>query len=202
MLSRSWAGRLRTWSVAVVVVAVYVASSLTTLAEATTCPVGADINGTSGEDYLVAPDNEQNLIRGFDGADFIRGKDCDDDLYGGKGPDNVHGAYGLDDIFGDDGNDNPNNCNLTFTYCGELVGGAHSDAISGGANWDKLDDTATGDVLDIAQGDGGDDNINVKDGAADDVQAAAAAPIHAQLTTDRRRTGHASSCAPSPSVDY
>lgn len=138
-------------------------------AQASHCPVGQDIGGTNGDDYLIAPDDQQNLIRGFGGSDYIRGKDCPDDLHGGDGPDNVHGAYGADDIFGGSGHDNPAHCNIIYTYCGELVGGAHSDTIYGSFGGDLLDDTASGDQLDIAQGEDANDTINVRDGDTSDV---------------------------------
>lgn len=125
-------------------------------------------HGTNGEDYLVASDDRADEIRGYDGSDYIRGKDCADTLRGGEAPDNVHGAYGNDNIYGFDGSDHPNYCNILFTYCGELVGGAGSDLFEAGWHTDLIEDTYGGGDNDYGLGEGGDDTIRLDDGDSND----------------------------------
>lgn len=83
---------------------------------------GDDIDGTSGDDFLLGTNNREVIhgfngsdeLVGFGGADTIDGGNGDDILDGGKGDDLLLGRGGHDIILGEEGNDT-------------MVGGAGSD---------------------------------------------------------------------------
>jgi Ca2+-binding RTX toxin-like protein len=75
---------------------------------------GADIVGTSGDDFLLGTDSREHIIGkngadelvGFGGRDTIDGGNGDDILDGGKGADVLYGRNGHDILLGEEGNDN------------------------------------------------------------------------------------------------
>ncbi|MBX2855140.1 MAG: hypothetical protein KTR21_09135 [Rhodobacteraceae bacterium] len=92
-----------------------------------------NVNGTSLADAITG-DAEDNIIRGFGGAD---------ELFGGAGADQLFGNGGGDTLSGDAGDD-------------ILVGGGGSDIVEGGAGADLLVDGSGADTL---SGGSGDDTV-------------------------------------------
>lgn len=75
---------------------------------------GADLIGTSGDDFILGTDSRELIkglngsdeLIGFGGADTIDGGNGDDIIDGGKGDDQLLGRNGHDIILGEQGNDN------------------------------------------------------------------------------------------------
>ncbi|MBI3248438.1 MAG: hypothetical protein HYZ50_18205 [Deltaproteobacteria bacterium] len=117
--------------------------------------------GTDGDDVIIAPKREGNVILGLGGHDILRGQQGDDILCGGDGDDTLIGALGDDILSGGEGNDmlrgNDGNDTL-FGGAGDdllvgwrgndrLIGGPGNDHLLGGTGDDYLDGGADRDVL-------------------------------------------------------
>lgn len=87
------------------------------------------IDGGDGDDLLLGGGGE-DLLFGGDGADTLRGREGADTLYGGSGADLLHGG---DDYTGDDGLD-------------------WSDAVFGGADYDRSSDNPSTETVDLGSG--------------------------------------------------
>lgn len=141
------------------------------------------VDGTTGNDYLIAPAptgaydyaglGGDDTIAAAAGSDLIYGDNRDgtgvgnDSISGGGGNDTIYGGYGQDTIYGDDGND------LIYgdsdipdvvlgQYSGDsIVGGSGDDTIHGQYGNDTI---FGGDGKDEIYGDGDDDYIDGGDG--------------------------------------
>ena len=66
--------------------------------------LGENIDGTSGNDYIIGSGGE-DVINGFDGSDLLIGGAGDDLLHGGEGGDTLIGGLGNDTLYAEGGND-------------------------------------------------------------------------------------------------
>ena len=99
------------------------------------------INGTPGNDLMIASDN----------GDFMFADHGDDCLIGGEGNDTLRGNWGADVIYGNGGDDT-------------LRGGKNIDTIYGGEGNDNM---FGGRANDFLYGEAGDDSLNGRKGTAD-----------------------------------
>jgi len=100
--------------------------------------LGDRVDGTTGDDLMIASDNGTYMF-----ADL--GNDC---LIGGAGNDTLRGNWGTDIIYGNGGDDT-------------LRGGKHVDSIYGGEGNDNM---FGGKANDFLYGEAGDDSLNGKRG--------------------------------------
>ncbi|UYV37195.1 heparin lyase I family protein [Rhodobacteraceae bacterium D3-12] len=97
----------------------------------------------SDQDNEVRGNNGANALYGRGGADFMQGFDGDDTLYGGTGNDSLFGGAGNDTILGEAGADS-------------IQGEAGNDSIDGG---DSADSLYGGDGSDTLRGSEGNDQL-------------------------------------------
>ncbi|TAE71509.1 MAG: calcium-binding protein [Oscillatoriales cyanobacterium] len=93
-----------------------------------------NIQGTSGNDYLVGEHDINDAIFGGGGADTLKGLDGDDFLFGGTGNDKVYGGRGDDWLEGNSGNDflvgHANDDGHDYYEIDTLIGGSGADTFS------------------------------------------------------------------------
>ena len=112
------------------------------------------INGTSGNDVIVALGSKKHTINGKGGNDIICGSSKADVIKGGAGNDVLVGNAGNDNLLGQSGTDT-------------LIGGTGNDSLNGGTGDDDLDGN---DGTDSVTGGSGVDVIHV-DGVRDHVHS-------------------------------
>ena len=89
---------------------------------------------TSLKNMVLATNNENNYLHGYEGNDVLSGLGGEDSIHGGAGNDTLNGDGGDDTIDGGDGDD-------------VLRGGTGNDQLSGGNNNDTLDGASGNDNL-------------------------------------------------------
>lgn len=144
----------------------------------------AVINGTPGDDVIVASGVGNNTIFAGDGNDRICAGPGNDVVYGGRGNDRAFGGTGNDYLFGESGSDtlygqdgddklhghDGNDVLYGGTGRDLLVGWAGSDWHNGEDQDDRIDAVKNDNGLpDTALGSNGNDTILVNDGIANDV---------------------------------
>lgn len=103
-------------------------------------PVPLTLNGTVGDDVILAKPGIDNIIAGNPGNDRIIGHDGDDYLMGNPGNDKLYGRLGNDTLVGGQDND-------------RLFGGFGNDHLIGGPGNDLLDGGPGNDLLEGRAGD-------------------------------------------------
>ncbi len=93
------------------------------------------MDGTSGNDFLTAPDSSNWTLNGLDGNDNLTGGKGNDTLNGGTGNDMLDGEGGHDMLTGGTGAD-------TFVFDSNAAGKGGDDVVT---DFNMLD----GDVIDI-----------------------------------------------------
>ena len=142
-------------------------------------PQGCTITGTSGADTLRGTSGN-DVICGLGGNDVLYGLGGNDVLIGGTGNDTLYGGDGNDALDGRSGNDTlDGGAGVDGLLGGSgddvLTGGAGNDALAGEDGADRLsggdaaDALSGGAGLDRVAGDGGDDVLDLRDGAKGDV---------------------------------
>ena len=137
------------------------------------------IRGTSGNDTLTGT-SRSDVICGFGGNDTLVGGDGNDLLFGGSGNDSISGGGGADIAGGGWGNDTINGgAGLDILRGGSgddtLNGDAGNDLLEGTGGADTLNGGADADLLtggtgvDKLSGADGNDHLDVKDGAPNDL---------------------------------
>jgi Ca2+-binding RTX toxin-like protein len=126
-------------------------------------------SGTSGDDVLIAPDDQNWTLNGFAGNDVIRGRAGNDILNGGDGNDTIIGGVGADTLIGGAGIDtlsyvgSPSGVTVNLATNAATGGDATGDVISGFENLIGSDhnDTLTGSATaNEITGGAGDDTMN------------------------------------------
>ncbi|PUB90762.1 MAG: hypothetical protein DBP01_05840, partial [gamma proteobacterium symbiont of Ctena orbiculata] len=113
------------------------------------------LEGTEGDDTLLAYNGSNTNIEGLGGNDLLRGANGDDMLSGGDGDDILFGAEGNDTLQGGVGHD-------------QLNGEAGNDILTGGAGEDILYGGAGSDIYRFSAGSGNDIIRNVNDRSEQD----------------------------------
>lgn len=119
-----------------------------------------EVRGGDGADYVYGGAGD-DIVRGGDGADWIFGSDGADSLYGGIGSDVALGGEGNDNIFLNEGDD----AAWYFDPDGQFDAlQAGNDTIHGGTGSDSVKDHLGANTV---LGEGGNDTIDLTDGAAE-----------------------------------